>query len=118
MTPEILKFQNNNTIPENFLLTAIAESKGFDYRNPVEIVFTVNGTQLSFVDVVNDWHKRYIDHMEELVEEKAKGLIKERTSDKITELETMLSKLKESVNDVLYDSGYKNVHEDGDYWNE
>jgi hypothetical protein len=56
--------------------------------------------------------------MEELVEEKAKGLIKERTSDKITELETMLSKLKESVNDVLYDSGYKNVHEDGDYWNE
>lgn len=117
MTPETLNFKYC-TIPENFLLTAIAENKDFDYKNPVEIIFTVNGIQLSFVDTVNDWFKRLIDDRNQFVEERAKELVKERTLDKITELENMLGKLKESVNDILYDAGYKNVQEDSDYWNE
>jgi len=113
MTPETLNIKNCTT-PENFLLTAIAENKDFEYKNPVEIIFTVNGTQLSFVDTVNDWFKRLIDDRNEFVEERAKELVKERTSDKIIELENVLSKLNESVNDILYDAGYKNIEEDND----
>lgn len=119
MSPEIFDVKDRqNSTAINFLITSISNVEDFDYYNPIEVVLTINGKQTSFKDTIEDWHQRYLNDFNEKVEERAKELIKERTSAKIEKIEQILSKVKESVLYSLMDDGFKNLFDDSDYWNE
>lgn len=119
MTPEIFDINDKtNSIAIDFLISSIITVNNFDYKNPISVVLTVNGKQASFRDTIGDWNGRLNKDLNRLIEERAKELVKIRTTDKIEAIERVLSKLKESVLDSLRDDGFKNVFDDSDYWNE
>lgn len=118
MTPEIIKYTDNDAVYEFFFLAFISKIKDFDYKNPAEVTLIINGKQAPFKDTIESIYERMESSFNEQVEERAKELVKERTSDKIEEIERVLSKVKESVLDVLMDEGFKNVFDDQDYWND
>lgn len=119
LVPEIIEVEDNyNDICEFFLISFISSIEDFDYKNPAEVVLTINGKQVAFKETVEDIYRRMKDSFNQDVEERAKELVKERTSDKIEKIEQVLSKVKESVLYSLMDDGFKNLFDDGDYWHE
>ena len=119
MNPEIIEVKgNNNSACEFFLLACIETIKDFDFKNPAEVTLVINGKQASFKEAIEDWYKGIENTLNERIEERAKDLIKERTSAKIEKIERVLSKVKESILYSLMDDGFKNLFDDSDYWNE
>lgn len=118
ITPEVFEVTGQNSAAEIFLIKAISKNSNFNFKNPYEIIFVVNGVQLSFTDVVVEWQKSYSEHMTEFVEERAKDLVKSRLTDELENLEKTIKKLKETSEDILRDAGFKNVTDDPEYWYE
>ena len=104
LVPESIAHRNGNAY--QFMMLALEQAKGddamrawFHTSGKNEVVFLVNGVQLSFVEVINSIVKIYEDSWDKSVNEAAANIINKKGLDPVLlELEVLKEKVSKIVN--------------------